>query len=141
MDSSTVVTLIRNKCHIRWMEMMLPTPSSPSPRLTRTRLSNHHQLAARSAEGRTCFADFQPVLSRCSPAWLIMCPNTWESTLLFLHPAFSNRCLFLNRVMRVLVGATLARSPHAPRGHSQSLIGLIRNLKAANAPCPVIPKF
>lgn len=62
-DSSTIVTLIRNKCHIRWMEMMLPTPNSSSPRLTRTRLSNHHQLAARFAEGRTCFADFQPVLS------------------------------------------------------------------------------
>lgn len=116
-DSSTAVTLIRNKWHIRWMEMMLPTPDSPSPRLTRTRLSNRHQLAAQFAEGRTCFADFQPVLSSCSPVWLIMHPNTWENTLLFIHPAFTNRCLFLNRVLRVLVGTTLTRSPHAPRGH------------------------
>lgn len=139
MDSSTVVTLIRNKCHIRWMEMMLPTPNSP--RLTRTRLSNHHQLAAPFAEGRTCFADFQPVLSSCSPVWLIMRPNTWENTLLFILPAFTNRCLFLNRVMRGLVGTTLARSPHTPRRHLESLISLIRNLRAANAPCTVIPKL
>lgn len=124
MDSSTLVTLIRNKCHIRWMEMMLRTPTRP--RLTRIRLSNQHQLAAGVAEGRTCFADFQPVLSSCSPLWLILQPNTWENTLRFIHPAFRNHCLFLIRVPRVPVGTTLARSPRTPRSHLESLISQIK---------------
>lgn len=101
-DSSSLMTLIRNKCHTRWMEVMLQTPNSLSPRLTGIRLSNHHALAAPYAEGRTCFADFQPALPICSLVWLILCPNAEENTFMFIHPASGNCCPFLIRVMRVL---------------------------------------
>lgn len=99
-----------------------------------------------SAEGRTCFADFLPSLSICSLAGLILCPNTQQSTLMFIHPASANRCLVLLRVMRGLesdsVGLgethknTLNRSlvhyrthtyphTHLPRGNLKSEISLI----------------
>lgn len=146
MGSSTTVTLIRNKFHTRWVEVMLQIPNSLSPRLTGIQLSNHHQLAAWFAEGRTCFADFLPVLSICSLAWLIFCPNTQENTLMFIRAASANRCLVLIRVRRVLesdpVGLgerhkyTLNRSlvhygthtythAHLPRGNLESLISLM----------------
>lgn len=141
MGSSSATTLI--KFHTRWMEVMQQIPRSLSPRLAGIRLYNHHQLAAWFAEGRTCFADFLPVLSISSLAWLIFCPNTQENTLMFIHPASANYCLVLIRVIRVLesnpVGPgerheyTLNRSlihyrtrihthTHPPRGNLESLI-------------------
>lgn len=100
LGSRNAMTLI--KFHTRWMEVMLLIPNSLSPRLTGIRLSNQHQLAAWFADGRTCFADFLPVLSICSLAWLIFYPNTQENTLMFIHPASANHCLVLIRVMRAL---------------------------------------